>query len=351
MKQGKTLVELATELERQSKEKHDLIVRTPNATLSLDATKLELRNGDTIGYELKPLAHEQLGDRVGIPRKYYQKLQAQFPGLLALNVNTLLPTIADSFLVRTLDGKARAVLSNKFRCLDSKPLFETVVPVLVKGGFEIASCEVTDTRFYLKVISNQMTAKLNTKVGDMVRAGFWFRNSEVGHSRLAGGLFMEVLDCTNGMMFTKDYGFARNHSGKALDFSEAVEGYFTHETRITDDRAYWMKVHDVVNGMIGSKEGFEGACQRIEAAAAVKLDTHDTTKLLEGVQEVFSLNTTESNGVLQYIIKGGDDSLWGLSNALTRYSQDVPDYDRASDFETMGAQVIELPHSQYSVLI
>lgn len=350
MKQGRTLMELASELERQSQAKYDPTVKADSLRLSDDSNELELINGETKRFSLAPLAHEQLGDRVGIPRKYYQKLQDKFPGLLALNVNTLLPATADSYLVRTLDGKVRAVLSNKFRCLDNKPLIETVLPILVASGFEIASCEVTDTRLYLKVVSPRMKRELKT-VGEVVQAGFWFRNSEVGFSRLAGGLFAQILSCTNGMMFTKDYGFAKNHSGKALDFSEAVEGYFSNETRMIDDRAYWMKVRDVVTGMVGSEEGFDMACRRIEEAAKLTLNTSDTPKLMENIQETFNLTQPESNGVLQHLIKGGNDSLWGLSQALTRYSQDVEDYDRATDFEQMGARVVELPASQYSVLM
>lgn len=344
MKEGRTLQELATEIERQSTSKHDYLVRSDKAYMS-DRDTLSLMNGEVANYALKPLAHEQLADKLSIPRKYYQRLQKDFPELLVSSVNTLLPATTDSLLVRTLDGNARAILSNRFRCLDNKPLMENILPPLIAGGFKVVSSELTDTRFYLKVISEQFEADLG-HLG-VVRGGFWFRNSEVGYSQLAGGLFLEVLACTNGMMFTKDYGFAKNHAGKAIDFADAVESYFSIETRALDDRAYWAKVRDVVGGMVGSREGFQDACQKIMRSANDRLDTSDIVRLSGGVQETFALTNEESNGVLQYLMKGGDMSCWGLANALTRYSQDVPDYDRATDFEEFGADIIELNPSQY----
>lgn len=347
MKQGKTLVELAQELERQSISKHDYIAKT-NAISMLDENTLSLQNGNDKAFSLLPLAHDQLSDRTGIPKKYYDRLKKDFGNLLVSSVNTLLPATTDSLLVRTLDNNARAILSNRFRCLDNKPLVETVLPILMSGGFEVASSEVTDTRLYLKVVSNQFQAEI--KKGEIVRGGFWFQNSEVGHSRLAGGLFIEVLACTNGLKLSSEYGFAKNHSGKTLDFSEAVEGYFSHETRQLDDRAYWAKVKDVVTGMIGSQEGFRAACERIRQASETKLPGNDPIKLIEGVKEVFTLNTQETNGVLQHLIRGNDMTSWGLSNALTRYSQDIEDYDRATDFEGMGAKAIALSRSDWQVL-
>jgi hypothetical protein len=36
------------------------------------------------------------------------------------------------------------------------------------------------------------------------------------------------------------------------------------------------------------------------------------------------------------------NDLWGLANAVTRSSQDVEDYDQATEMEKLGAKVIEL---------
>lgn len=38
---------------------------------------------------------------------------------------------------------------------------------------------------------------------------------------------------------------------------------------------------------------------------------------------------------------------FGLANAVTRASQDLSDYDRATEFERMGGLIVELPTSQW----
>ena len=57
----------------------------------------------------------------------------------------------------------------------------------------------------------------------------------------------------------------------------------------------------------------------------------------------FGLTDSEGEGILQYLIEGHDLSLYGLSNAVTRYSQDVNSYDRATDLEIIGYNILAMP--------
>jgi hypothetical protein len=56
----------------------------------------------------------------------------------------------------------------------------------------------------------------------------------------------------------------------------------------------------------------------------------------------FGITESESHGVLQYLIEGGDFSLYGLANAVTRFSQDVTSYDRATKLEEIGYSVLTM---------
>jgi hypothetical protein len=51
--------------------------------------------------------------------------------------------------------------------------------------------------------------------------------------------------------------------------------------------------------------------------------------------------------VLRHLIVEGDLTAYGLVNAVTHYSQEVADYDRATDFEALGGKLIELPASDW----
>ena len=44
----------------------------------------------------------------------------------------------------------------------------------------------------------------------------------------------------------------------------------------------------------------------------------------------------------RYLIHGGNLSLYGLSNAVTCFSQDVSNYDRASELESIGYDVLSM---------
>ena len=46
--------------------------------------------------------------------------------------------------------------------------------------------------------------------------------------------------------------------------------------------------------------------------------------------------------MLQHLLEGADYTLYGLANAVTRYSQDVEDYDRASKLEAIGYDVMTM---------
>ena len=50
------------------------------------------------------------------------------------------------------------------------------------------------------------------------------------------------------------------------------------------------------------------------------------------------------------MIAGGDLSQYGLSNAITRASQDVESYDRATTLEGIGWQVAAMPAAQWKEL-
>ena len=59
------------------------------------------------------------------------------------------------------------------------------------------------------------------------------------------------------------------------------------------------------------------------------------------------LTEGERGGILRHLIEGGDLTRYGLHGAVTRFSADVEDYDRATEFEKLGGAVIELPKSDW----
>lgn len=111
---------LATELQRQLETKHDVIADTRRVTLGENeagdghALLIDMPNG-VEEFGVTRNAHHQISDSVGIPWKTYERLLGTQPDLLDHLMNGLFSRENSKRLVRTLDGKVRAFLSDRYR--------------------------------------------------------------------------------------------------------------------------------------------------------------------------------------------------------------------------------------------
>ena len=80
--------------------------------------------------DIQQTAHRQLGAYLGIPQKYYEKMLTENMGLLADNVNSWLSRSAETRLIRTMDGRARAFLSDRYRRIDNLDIANITLPVI-----------------------------------------------------------------------------------------------------------------------------------------------------------------------------------------------------------------------------
>lgn len=356
MKQGKTLVELATAIERQAQQKQDFVVRTQvlrmqsTPTGESGASSLHLGDEAHGEFTVNDLAHKQVAQHLGIPASYYARLRSEYPTLLDQNVNTLLSSMPDGErrMVRTIGGTARAFLSDRYRRLDNFDLLEAILPTLMEmPGLEIASCDVTEQKLYLKVTTSRIQAEV--KPGDVVQAGLLVSNSEAGLGAVSVQPYSVRLVCLNGAVHN-DFGTRRNHVGRLVtDTGEDAYRLFAEETLIADDKAFYLKVRDVVRGAM-SETLFRRIVSQMREAAGAKLDD-DPVQAVEVLSKKHGLNGDEQKGVLRHLIEGGDMSVWGMANAFTRLSQDVESYDRATELEALGGNIITLARSEYRELL
>ena len=78
--------------------------------------------------------------------------------------------------------------------------------------------------------------------------------------------------------------------------------------------------------------------------------TGDPVQAIEVLGQRHGLTETERAGVLRSLIEGGDLSGFGLVNAVTHFSQQVADYDRATELESLGGRLVESPTSDRKTL-
>lgn len=383
MKTGLSLSELAREIEARANQKKDFIAPVGKLAMAAvvdgDATakaraedpkaspvivpELVIQNGDAKHFTPNKVAHQQIAEYTGVPYAYYQRMQQEAPELLARNVNNWLaqraqtPAAKDGRrMVRTLGGTARALLSDKFRPLENEDLAEAILPVLLEKDLIVISSQITETRLYIKAVDKQLLKDVPTgrKMGDgshvffdTVSPGITISNSEVGHGALSieTGVYTKV--CTNLAMFGTN--MRKFHTGSRAELSDEVYALLTDKTKRLTDAAIWNQTRDLVAAAFNEGR-FNQICAKLEDAAQQKISATDTVEVIERVGRKFSLGEGERKGILARLIEGGDLTRYGVHSAITRHSADIDDYDRATELERIGGQVIELDRSQWEVL-
>ena len=86
----------------------------------------------------------------------------------------------------------------------------------------------------------------------------------------------------------------------------------------------------------GSGDHREGALAD-DAVAHRDAGVIGMNRAVEVLAQRYTLNDSERAGVLRHLIAEGQLSGYGLVNAVTHYSQEVEDYDRATEFEALSA--------------
>lgn len=353
MKAGRTLTELATELDRQQKAKRDLLVDTQALSFAVDREAdqivLNINKGRENGLlEIERLgvnniAHRQIGQHLSIPARYYDMMRSEYPELLVANVSGWFNKKPATRMLRTLDGTARAFLSDRYRRIDNYEVAQTVLPIISKmDGANVESCEVTDSRMYIKVVNPRITDEV--RKGDIVQAGVIISNSEVGMGSVSVSPLIFRLACLNGMI-AQDNAIRKYHVGRA---NEGTDNYdiYRDATIEADDRAFLMKLEDTVAAAVDQAR-FSAIVGQLRQSIEAKIEPSAIPKVVELTAKEYGLTQSENEGILGHLIAGGDLSLYGLANAVTRHAQDVDSYDRSTELEAAGFRIATMSSSQW----
>lgn len=348
MKTMLTLSELAARLESDKKATADVIAPVSSIKMNEQAALIVPSLQPA---ELVHTGHRQLGEYVDIPPAYYDRLLSSDKPLLAANVNRWLPQMknkrgeTDRRMVRTLHGKARALLSDRYQRIDNHQVAEVVLNILSRiKGITVRSCAVTDYRMHIKVTSNQVVAPDPglRRVGSLIEAGVHISNSEIGAGSVNIEPFAFELWCLNGAM-RNGTKLRAAHLGRRIDAD--LEGLLSDETKRLEDAIVMKKIEDVVKFAF-DRENFLAYVQGLKDATEQKI-VGDVPAAVEVLGQTLSLSIEERSSILTHLIAEGDLSKYGLFNAVTRTAEDVESYDRATEIERLGQNVIELPQSAW----
>lgn len=371
-----TLQDLAAMLQDQNARKVDVVapasaIRSEGANLRIDNTVPEITDdGVTMTdgiYRPTTVADEGIAEKLGIPVAYLRRLREQRPDLYDANVNGWLqgsaqrhevnPSQADqrAFLIRCFrpeaDGQlgiARAMLSQNYRVIDNLDVLTSALDGVRQAGLQVNvhACDLTERRMHIRLHApaietvapkllqgyrSPFTGESGTDL-PIVYAGLRISNSEVG-----GGAFSIVPEiririCSNGMTVTQDV--MRNiHLGGKLE--EGIVRW-SDETQQRALELVKSKTVDAVRTFLDI-DYLTKTVARLEAKAEEPVASVDQVQV---IAKKAGVAQADIDGLLGYFVQGGQMTLAGVANAMTAYSQGLPDGDAAAELDAQAAALL-----------
>lgn len=288
------------------------------------------------GLRIHKHALSQLATRAGVPGAYLADLAhgPEWQRKLAagiLNEHFHQGEPESRYLVRSVKGTARGVMSNRYRRLDNRPIADSLAAVSKQIGAVPYSGTTSDIRVALKII----IPKVYTAGGDVIAFGLEWANSDYGASRNVLRAFILRLLCLNGAK--TENALAQVHLGRGI--SEDIE--LSQRTVEYDTKATVSAMGDVVRTLL-LPEKIQQRVDAVNAAAAqganaVQLRAQLGKRVTKGEAERI-VDAFESNDVVN--LPAGDTQ-WRASNAVSWIAgQKDVDTDRRLELERLAGEII-----------
>jgi hypothetical protein len=287
---------------------------------------LDVAIGDQV-YAVHNNALGQLAERVAVPTKYLRDLLV--PDVLETRADGSVQVVRSldwrrqlaeqilgahsrnsrsRYLVRAVGPQVRAVLSDRFRRLDARPLFDAFAGACQSIGAIAVDGTSSDVRVSVQAILPQIHEPI---ANDPVVLGLEWSNSDFGKAPYSIRLVVIRLVCKNGMIGNRE--ISQRHLGGRLDSN--IE--WSSRTLDSDTETMRLATEDVVRGALGParvsaylEEVQSAARETTSFAAAVRHVAKDLTKAeREAAAGVF-----ESPDVVN--LPAGK-TLWRASNAIS----------------------------------
>jgi len=342
MNNGQNMQDFLENMRWRSDHKHDvvsadqkIIMRPTEEGLKLDV------EGDGM-FEMNPVAHRQIASVNRIPNDYYNRMRESSEPLAAYSVNHFMQQSERRHMVRTIDGKAGAVVSDSFLRLDNEIIAQAVLPVLHNNpNVTPLGLAFTDLRMHMKMLFNDMEFDITGK-GDLVKAGISMTNSEVGFGSFNMQGFFYRSFCDNGCVFGKtDMGlnFTRRHLGSKQDVG--VQGVFSQATMNHHMKAIMSSATDIM-AYISSRDAMEKMAQTLrETTQGAQIAPTHIVQGVEVLGKQYGLTQGERALAVGNLIENNDFSRWGVLNSFTKVANNL-EFDRAGELEAVGGKIIDL---------
>jgi hypothetical protein len=343
--------------------------------------------------QIGAVAHDHLAWRLGIDKKYYQRMNEQAPELLAENLNWWLQHTPDERLLRMLRPAAltddeqkemaalgarvrlRGMMGKGYRTIDDADLLDAILPSLENNNAKLVDFSIDDRRMHAKFMTEFFTMdqlralyakatgltveqvrghfKLNGKdvswVDEPMGYGVTIRHSEVGFASLSVAFVERVAKCLND--YVSENGIAIRHTGgkdrnKALGVesdSETGDVRNTSDaTQMLDNAALLSRVQDRIEREFDPKGVLERA-QKLVASKVTNVERPKDVPLFEfvgGVGLSLGLGEGEIELLKEETVKSiaveGAETHFAHVQGITALARQMTNYDRRLEVERSG---------------
>lgn len=92
---------------------------------------------------------------------------------------------------------------------------------------------------------------------------------------------------------------------------------------------------------------FQAIVERMRQVSQVEIAADNLGELLKTLGTAYGIREAEQEGVLLHLQESQDMTQYGVANAVTRYAQDVDSYDRATQLEAVGYDLMSMTRRRW----
>ena len=321
------LESLIKELESQKPLKWDEKLHSSQIRMVLAGTEPRFQFEAEGLLRIQESCHSQIAEKLEIPLKYYRKMQAEAPELLAQNVNAWLERTEKEFFIRGLGDTVRAFLSDRYRVIDHLDVLMCALNELQAHEAEIEDCYLSETEMNIKVKSQALQDFIRHK-DDLIMGGMFLTNSETGHKALRVEPRLFRVKCSNGLII-EEMVTREVHIGNDDVFDEVI--YLSLRRSI---RELFSRFGEIVLLMRESTE----------------FKVKNPKKVISNVVEHYRLSEAQRDNILMAFGAEPECDKLGIANALTLAAHKEETWEKSVEMEKIAGRLITLPMEEFKAL-
>lgn len=279
-------------------------------------------------------ALQQIAEKAGVPFAYLKEITRSNDSwkveLGCRILNEHFARIPGRVLTRTVAGRIRGVLSDRYRRIDSRPLVEELARACEAFGARPLDGIVTETRCALKVILPKIH---EIAPGEFVCIGVEWSNSDFGNGTNSIRAFVLRPACLNGAV--AENLLKQVHLGGRL--SEDIE--MSARTHRLDTAASVSALKDVVAGAL-APAGVDRILARLRETNQQSYTSRQLASVVAAQPKATQKAISDAFTSEDVINLPPGNTAWRASNAISWIAKNTQDEEVRLDLERLAGSVI-----------